>query len=263
MNTNSDINSTTHLLSLPELAKAQYLASLKAGGTGLVTKQQYPADKYDWSFQNAEPTDARGISKKLFADTKALEREAFKAMREAGVEFKRMSNEEVMFAYRLVLDGLTVNEALRSTEKEFKWAEGHLDIVRNKRNKSGMRKALAVNESHPVQSRMTEEGLMTRSDKADLIQSTTSSALNKVRKRADFIARFEAMEKKQAEMEKRMAEMEARLATVEDHTVINPTSKAHAMQIAAKMKADGATQKEIAVAVGKGIATIKRWWKDI
>jgi hypothetical protein len=198
------------------------------------------------------PSSIQAIGKKLFAETKKLERQAFEDMKAAGANFEKMTKDQVVNCITLILNGLTPKEALINVAslsgKDSSW----VDSIKTKVHRNQVHHGLEQNESHQVVKSMKAHKILTRSDKAQLCKGSLSSSLTGIYNRKAIIDKFNAYEK-------RMAELEARMLVVEDKTAEQYT-KVEAMAIAKRMKANGNTQQEVSLKVGKSRRTIERWW---
>lgn len=128
--------------------------------------------------------------------------------------------------------------------------------VARKANKELLEYAWDSTADHPEAIAMSSLGYRGRTNKADACSTSVSHLIKSIQSSHKNVVSLLQL---QAELD----ELKARLAIVEDNVTINPATKAEAMRIASKMKAQGSTQLEIANTVGKTERTIRRWWSEL
>jgi hypothetical protein len=123
-----------------------------------------------------------------------------------------------------------------------------------KHNKSfHTKKALQAHEGHATIQELKVQGLLKRSTVSNLVGSNTfSGMLNQLSMHVSTAKRLDNLESAVLDLTNRVGDLEG-------FTKIHETPK----EYASTLKARGCTQAQVAEEVGKGIATIKRWWKDI
>ncbi|GAA4903964.1 helix-turn-helix domain-containing protein [Ferrimonas pelagia] len=202
------------------------------------------------------PQDA---ARRCYLKQKEAQRELVAELKRIGYKVERFTQDEVTFMVSEVLDGLTASEAMNACIKKFERCPEWVSKIKHKQHRGRIKRALNETEQHCTQQDAKRLGIMTRSDKADVINSTMNSALNKLAQRKSIIDKFNAMEARQREAEQRIAELEARMGTVEGDVVSAGGQAAERKAQAIALKSQGWAVNRIAEHLKVNRKTISRY----
>lgn len=247
------------------------IRALKDASISLAQLSHYVAKAEQYKLKHGE---LAGWTVHGGGDAQSVYREHFKreqaSRRQAQKELTAIGHKALYPTYHAVKDMLTAAhdsafEAVRPSGREILrglHTDQEVVVTFAKRvPKKHTRRALSELQSHPTSKRLEKQGLRGARDIAAITGASMAGSVAELYRRADVAKRLEQQDVlvlEVADLKARLAALEARATACEARHEITEAG-GHWHEVAARMRADGASYGAIAKATGQGRSTVSQF----